>query len=151
MYHLWENHVNWILIVYYSILYTSKYSSQTTTVKSLMPKGSFNGLYHQIIQTSMFSNGKALYPGSPLALDSHLSSTLIGTDYCKQLKELLEMTSEFEPHYFYPIHPCWLEFMKSKILSLVENFSFLMERLKWAKLESFLGSLILVWRTDGVI
>ena len=128
MYHLWENHVNWILIVYYSILYTSKYSSQTTTVKSLMPKGSFNGLYHQIIQTSMFSNGKALYPGSPLALDSHLSSTLIGTDYCKQLKELLEMTSEFEPHYFYPIHPCWLEFMKSKILSLVENFSFLMAR-----------------------
>ena len=68
--------------------------------------GSFNGLYCQIIQTSMVSHGKALYPGSPLALDSHLSSALIGTDYCKQLKELLEMTSEFEPHYFYPVHPC---------------------------------------------
>ena len=76
----------------------------------------------------MLSRGKALHPASPLALDSHLSSALIGTDYCKQLKELLEMTSEFESHHFYPIHPCWLEFMKSKILSLVENFLFLIAR-----------------------
>lgn len=39
------------------------------------------------------------------------------------------MTFEFEPCYFYPIHPCRLEFMNSKSLSLVEHFTLLIARL----------------------